>query len=328
MNTQRRSYRILTGPTAAGKTDWLLRRAQHTPLVVVSADSRQVYRHMNIGTGKTTTAEQEKVTQFGLDLLEPSEKISVFLYLQHTSVWLNELESYHGEVWLCGGSGLYIRALLEGLDLGVVPWPELRPWIEAALERIGPANMAQALGLKLADPHNPRRVLRAVEALCTDAAGLRQVEEAVESPAPLIAVAGRADQISGKHNSESGSIVTRISAEQVRARLDSWQCAGLAVLDPGKEQLELRIRQRVEHMFHSGLLEECERLVQFGCADAPVVRDGIGYREGLAVLRGELDPAAAIERTILRTRQYAKRQRTYFRGMAWPFYTEDSLPFL
>jgi tRNA dimethylallyltransferase len=302
-----RSYYILTGPTAGGKTAWLLERSQRIPLAVISADSRQVYRFMDIGTGKSTPAEQQRLPQFGLDLHDPFNIFSVYQYYDYSVGVLTQLEGFAGEVWFCGGTGLYLRAVLENLPLGAAPRPSLRPAIEAALAEHGARTLAARLGLALADPDNPQRVLRAVEGWYAGGEYSPQAAAALGLPPDEAAAPGAAGRpVPPRHG---------------------WACAGLAVLDPGKEELGRRIEARVRGMFGGGLLEEVRALERRGFAAAPVVAGGIGYREALAVVHGGLTLDEAIASTIVRTRQYAKRQRTYFRGRGWPVYTERELPF-
>jgi len=112
---------------------------------------------------------------------------------------------------------------------------------------------------------------------------------------------------------------------EVLAELDRWQCAGVHVLDPGKEELAGRIERRVQAMFDDGLVQEVERLRQLGFGGADVVMQGIGYQEAGAVLDGQLTVEEAVDQAIVRTRQYAKRQRTYFRGQGWTEANEQDI---
>jgi tRNA dimethylallyltransferase len=293
-------YRVLTGPTAAGKTDGLVRRAQKTPLAVISADSRQVYCHMDIGTGKVSNSAMDTVPQFGLNLLVPTENYSVYQYFHDVSRWVDNLRAFKGEVWLSGGTGLYIRAVMEGLAMGAAP-SLYRPHLEQVIAGHGSTQVATALALELADPANPHRVLRAVE-------------QALADPETAGAIAGY-------FGVEPG-----LTESQALPSLKDWTCSYIAVLDPGREELAARIEARVRGMFEGGLVDEASALVRLGYGEADVVRNGIGYKEALAVLGNELNLEQAIEQTIIRTRQYAKRQRTYFRGRGWTFYTEEELP--
>jgi tRNA dimethylallyltransferase len=238
---------------------------------------------------------------------------------------MSELESYEGEVWFVGGTGLYLRAVLEGLELGPPPLPELRAWFETSLGSLTSAELARQLGLVVRDPDNPRRVLRALEELAAHPEGRRRitavcgVELPAEPAAPVVSPS-RLDETSVESKVD---IVESLGAG--KAISQGWACAGIYVLDPGPVELEARIIRRVRGMFEAGLVAEAAQLRAAGFGEIDIVRDGIGYREALAVLDGGLTVPEAIGRTVIRTRQYAKRQRTYFRGRGWQFYTEAEL---
>lgn len=295
----RRSYRVLTGPTASGKTDMLLQRAATVPVRVISADSRQVYRGMDIGTGKPTPAELVAAPHYGLDLLDPGQSFSAHDFVVLAAAALTELDDFEGEVWVCGGTGLYIRALIEQLPLGSPPRPALRDALCERFKAESPRAVAAALKLELRDADNPVRVLRAAETL------------AHRDPQHVYAYAGLpADADPGVNAAED-----RRHREALEV-LAGWDCAGIEVLDPGAN-LDERILLRVTGMFDAGLTDEVERLRARGSGATRHVAQGIAYAEAGALLDGELTEAAAIARAVIRTRQYAKRQRTYFRGHGW-----------
>jgi tRNA dimethylallyltransferase len=294
-----RSYRVLTGPTASGKTDWLLKRAGEVPIHVISADSRQVYRHMDIGTGKPTAAELELLPHYGIDMLNPGETFSAHEFILMAAAAFVELGDFAGEVWVCGGTGLYIRTLVEGLPLGPPPRPQLRAALWPMLQARGSSRVARELALDLRETHNPVRVMRKVECL------------ADALLAPAYEYAGL--------DPELVSTDVEHSPEKYDAALTTvkqWRCESIQVLDPG-EELEWRITRRVTSMFEHGLLPEVQTLRQLGYGETAVVAEGIAYREAGQTLDGALDRETAIRRAIIRTRQYAKRQRTYFRGRGW-----------
>lgn len=296
-------YHVLTGPTAAGKTELLLSRAADRPLTAISADSRQVYLYMDIGTGKPTLTARKILPHYVVDCVEPTAIYSVHQFLMDAARGFSAARRESRELWVVGGSGLYIRALTESLALGSPPRPELRQALAARLSELTPRQLAEALDLKPRDPDNPVRVIRAAELACREPARARQI----------YAWAGLSCRETPAAADDGG-----IGA--AREELSHWQCAGLAVLDPGREELAQRIVSRTEAMFSGGLVEEVGRLRELGYGNAPVVAQGIGYREAGQVLDGELSTAEASERTVIRTRQYAKRQRTYIRGRGWPVY--------
>jgi tRNA A37 N6-isopentenylltransferase MiaA len=208
--------------------------------------------------------------------------------------------------------------------------------------------------LRLADPANPRRVLSALEGLVHQSAGTENLEACL-GPVPANARAElskldsiRLEVMSSKPDTDrlprqmsclldtnvesmeyiphkKYSLEDMSSAHGQLRTSGPWACGGLYVLDPGKDELAARIARRVRGMFAGGLLQEAAELRRAGQGEAEVVCEGIGYREALAVLDGTLAEEDAVERTIVRTRQYAKRQRTYFRGRGWPVFTGPEL---
>jgi tRNA dimethylallyltransferase len=297
------TYYVLTGPTAAGKTDWLIEHSVKVPNLAIAADSRQVYRHMDIGTGKPSSSDLKMLPHYGISILNPNKAHSVYQFLNTALAGFYQALAAGMVPWVLGGTGLYIRALVEELPLGSAPRPRLREGVERMLQQRRAADVCCELGLAPADKSNPVRVLRAVEMACTTPAATSRVYRYFgleESDAA-------ADEEAAGHD------------EPVDwDALGEWKCGGIAVLDPGREALSRRIKQRVKNMFTEGLEEEVAELRRLGYGDEAVVANGIGYREAGQLLDGALGRADAIERTIIRTRQYAKRQRTYFRGQGWP----------
>ena len=294
-----RTYRVITGPTASGKTDWLLKRAEQVPIRVISADSRQVCRLMDIGTGKPTSEELRRLPHFGIDLIDPDHSFSAHDFILMAAGALKQLEEFSGEVWVCGGTGLYIRTLTEALPLGPPPRPRLRQALAALVCDRGSARVAADLRLQLREVRNPMRVLRYAE------------KAAEEDSERIYTYAGLDPALS------AGDFVLR--AEDYASALSvikSWQCTGIFVLDPGPI-LEARIKERVAGMFDRGLVAEVEHLRAGGFGSALNVAQGIGYRQAGLLLDGNITEAQAIAQAIVRTRQYAKRQRTYFRGRGW-----------
>jgi tRNA dimethylallyltransferase len=315
----RRHYRVLTGPTAGGKTGWLVRRSERRPQLAISADSRQVYRYMDIGTGKASAADQKRVPHFLLDIRNPDEPFSVYQYVMEVAAVFKELEARDlpadQEIWLVGGTGFYLRAILEDLELGLAPRVRLRAVLQDRMKYLGPRVLSEALGLKLIDPENPARVQRAAEQACTD-------DEA------SIAIYRRSGLSAADFKADNQDILREPGPQQwlaARGTIRTWSCEGIYVLDPGREGLQRNIERRVATMFAHGLLEEVLRLRELAYGDAPVVREGIGYREAAQALDNLMPAAEALKETIVRTRQYAKRQRTFYRGQGWDFYNEAEL---
>lgn len=276
---------VIAGATATGKTDLAIRLAEELlargrPTVVISADSRQVYRGLDIGTAKATTAERARVPHAGLDLVDPDEPFSVADFAAHARGVLAELPAAGagGVALLVGGTGLYLRAVARGVDTTALPSDAaVRARIEADLAGDGLEALVERLAvlapsrLDTIDRRNPRRVVRALE-----------IAELV-GDAPLPAPRGY-----------DGSV--------------AW--LGLR-LDP--EEHRRRIAARARAQFDAGLIEEARALRDRFDASLPAF-SAIGYREAWAFLDGELTREAAIELDARRNIQFAKRQATWFRA--------------
>jgi tRNA dimethylallyltransferase len=265
---------------------------------------------MDIGTGKPTLADRQILPHHGIDCLEPGMTYSAHQFLDQAAAGFARAQCEDREVWVCGGTGLYIRALVEKLDLGGAPLPGLRAALGQRVSQLSARAVATALRLAVDDPDNPVRVIRAAELACQDAERAARIYDWAGLPTELVERDGR------------GSNDLR---EARQSGLERWHCVGIAVLDPSREELAKLIRARVEWMFEHGLVNEVTRLRELGYGKTPVVCDGIGYREAGHVLNGELGLEDAISRTLVRTQQYAKRQRTYFRGRGWPVMSEPQL---
>jgi len=279
----RRALHVLVGPTASGKSAVAQFIAEQTGAAVLSADSMLIYRGMDIGTAKPGRAERGRVLYLGLDLADPCEMFSVWQYRQAVVAQLAGVPAERGIV-VAGGSGLYIRALTDGLDgAGAQNRDERDGWdslfaaqgvegLQAALRERAPGALDA-----LADARNPRRLIRALER-CTAAGG--------------------------------GSVGTRRQWDGPSA---APVLAGLR-LEPAV--LGERIERRVEAMYAAGLLDEVANLLASGMVLSRTARQAIGYAEAMAVLEGRCSRGEAMARTAARTRQLAKRQRTWFRHQA------------
>ena len=272
---QRRAW-ILVGPTAAGKTAVSNELARRLGADVLSADSMLVYRGLDIGTAKPTRDEQQGLVLHGIDLAAPDERFSVGAWLAAAKKAFDSAEAAGRDLVVAGGTGLYINALLRGLDSPPADMEILRPQIQARFEAGGvDALRAYAEQLSpgsvetLADPDNPRRLTRLIEKLSADPA------------------------------SSAGRIT----------------CHGhiLAGLQVEPKILEIRIIRRIEKMFADGLLDEVAALRHRYPAFSETAGQGIGYAEAMAVLDGRMTREEAATRIALRTRHLAKRQRTWFR---------------
>ncbi|HEX2035405.1 MAG TPA: tRNA (adenosine(37)-N6)-dimethylallyltransferase MiaA [Chloroflexota bacterium] len=270
----------LVGPTATGKTALSLALAEHLPVEVVSADSRMVYRWMDIGTAKPSPEERARVAHHMVDVVDPDEPYSVALYQEQALAAIARIHARGRLPLLVGGTGLYVRAVCDGLRIPAVPpdeafrraleeraaregWPAL----QAELARVDPASAARI------DPHNVRRVIRALE-----------VHRATGVP---------------------------FSAWQVR-RPPPFRTTFVG-LDLPRATLYERINRRVLEQIDAGLIEEVRSLMARGYDSRLTAMNGFGYREISRYLRGEDDRESAIAGYQQATRHYARRQVTWFR---------------
>lgn len=268
----------LMGPTASGKTALAIELAEALDLAVLSVDSRQLYREMDIGTAKPTAEQRRRVRHELLDLRAPDQPIT----LQEFSALANEaIASEHrrrGVALLVGGTGLYLKALLEGLQPPAVP-PQ--PALREQFSTLGQTQCHQLLSL--ADPEAGGRILPG------DAV---RTQRALE----VLYATGRT-----------------LSSQQRRSP-PPWRVLEFA-LDP--PDLAQRIHSRTADLYAQGLLAETQRLIERYGAACPLL-ETIGYDEARQVLAGDLGETEAIAITERRTRQYAKRQRTWFRRQHRP----------
>jgi tRNA dimethylallyltransferase len=272
---RRPAVAVICGPTAAGKSAVAMWLASRIPTTIISADSRQVYRGFDIGTAKPTAEERARVPHLGIDVADPSVRYSAAAWAESAETWLREGLGEGRRPLVVGGTGLYIRALFEGL------------FEEPALD----AERRLALGdwlalLDLATLQRWAAALDPARAHLGRAQLLRSVEIAL--------LAGR--RVSDLHRE--------------RRRPARWSARYL-VVDPGPE-LATRIQARVDAMMAEGWREEVRRLIATVPAVAPAW-NATGYRTIRLLERGELAEREAVQRVVVETRQYAKRQRTWFR---------------
>ena len=266
---------FLVGPTAVGKTSVGQYLAERNGSDILSADSMLVYKDMDIGTAKPTAAERENVTYWGMDMVEPSDTCSVGAYLEHAARAFTSGKP----VLVVGGTGLYVKCLLEGLAALPPADPRLRNELEQLYREKGLETLQEKLKTsdparydRLKDKKNPRRLVRALE----------------------LAALSAADGPSWKGPS---------NVPLVGLKMDS-------------ARLYDRIRQRVVRMYRDGLIEEVRRLKERYRLLSKTALQAIGYAEALAVLDGQYSQKEAVELTTIRTRRLAKRQMTWFRRQA------------
>lgn len=275
-----RAY-FLVGPTAAGKTAVAQRLAEQRGADILSADSMLVYRGMDIGTAKPSADDRRRVRYWGVDVIEPSESYNVASFLEEARQCFAASAARGIPVIVAGGTGLYVKALLEGLESMPASSPERRRHWQGVLDREGVAGLQSALRRlnaawleSLPDRNNGRRLIRALE----------QVEAGAELP--------------------------------LRTWHRGGSCAPITGLDLDRGLLGERIEDRVRAMYDGGLLQEVGSLLA-GCWNPDgTAAQAIGYAEAIACIKGEVTREVAMGRTAARTRQLAKRQMTWFRHQA------------
>lgn len=280
----RRRLVAVVGPTAAGKTElaaWLATRLDGE---VVSVDSRQVFRRLDVGTAKPDAEVRARVPHHLLDVVEPDERMDAAEYARLGRAAIEDVTSRGRTVVLCGGSGLYLRALTEGLFDAPPGDPEVRRELDLAIARDGaPALHAELVRL---DPRAAARIAP------RDAVRIRRALEVAR-------VTGRP-----------------ISEWQERHAFADRPYDVLCWLhSPEVTVLDRRIAERSTAMWTGGLLDETAAVLAAGFAPELPPLQAIGYREAQAHLRGDLSSEQAVAAIALATRQYAKRQRTWFRKL-------------
>ena len=273
---------VVAGATAAGKTALAISLAealtvQGIAAEIVSADSRQVYRGMDIGTAKVTPEQRARVPHYGLDLVDPDQPFSVADFADHATVVLAGIADRGAVAILAGGTGFYLRAVARGIAVDALPWDaDVRASIEAALAADGLAALVAELRTLApgraaeVDLKNPRRVVRSLEIA------------RIQGDAPLPKPRGYGREV-------------------------LW--IGLSVDGPA---LRERITTRARAQFESGLVEETRCLANRYDASLPSF-SGIGYAEALSVMEGRLSLDAAVLEDARRNVLFARRQATWFR---------------
>jgi tRNA dimethylallyltransferase len=269
---------FLVGPTAVGKSEVALLLAEELKAEIVSADSMQVYRGMDIGTAKPTPEERARVPHHLIDVVEVGEPFDVARYRELAVAAIAEIQQRRRLPLVVGGSGMYLRALSEGLFAGPSADPKRRAALEsqpaeqlfARLREVDPVSAARIpMG-------NKRRLVRALEVF----------------------------EVTGKP----------LSTQQ--KQWSNEQRSTMILLERDRAELYARIEQRVDWMFDNGLIEETQRLLAQGLAQNSVARVAAGYKETMEHLHGARDLAQTKHLVKQRTRQLAKRQLTWFRHQA------------
>jgi tRNA dimethylallyltransferase len=268
---------VLVGPTAVGKTAVAVALAAHWPLEIISADSRQVYRRLDIGTAKPSRKERARAPHHGLDLVDPGARYSAGHFARDAVRWLEEIRSRGNLPMVVGGTGLYVRALAEGLFNEPPLDAAKRRTLDAWTSRLEPIEL-----LRWAARLDPgfrgggrQRAARAIEVALLSGRPLSHWQQAARS----------------------------------QGSLDPWYI----VLTVPRPVLHQRIARRADDMVRRGLIEEVASVLAEGHGPHTPGLDGIGVREAVEYLHGQRTRESVAEAIAVGTRQYAKRQQTWFR---------------
>ncbi len=283
MTEQKMPLVILTGPTCVGKTNLSVTLAKLTGGEIISADSMQVYRHMDIGSAKIRPEEMRGVPHHMIDILEPTECFNIALFQKYAKQYLKEIYDRGNLPILVGGTGFYIQSVLYDVDFtqeaddGVCRRELERlcaqrgeDFLHSMLRKADPVSAARI------HPHNRKRVIRALEYY----------------------------RLTGQKISEHNA---------VQREKESRYCACYFVLHESREKLYEKIDRRVEQMLADGLVDEVRMLKEAGCRRGMVSMQGLGYKEILDYLDGRITREEAVYLIKRDTRHFAKRQLTWFR---------------
>ena len=285
MSAEQKKLLVIAGPTASGKTSLSLLLAKQMNGEIVSADSMQIYRGMDVGTAKATPTEQAEVPHHMLDLLAPGENYSVSRYVEDASAVCEALLSLGKLPVVTGGTGLYIDALLAGRQFAGVSdaGENLREQLSQDYDRLGGEAMLQRLSAvdperaAMLAPTDRRRLVRALEVY----------------------------ELTGRTISEHDKLT--------RTFPPAFQALYVVLDFDDRKALYTRIDERVDRMCEEGLFEETRHLLDCGVPDSSTCMQAIGYRQAAMALRGELSREEAVALIKQATRRYAKRQLTWFR---------------
>ena len=265
----------IVGPTGAGKSEFALRIAEQFDGEIVNCDSMQIYRGFDIGTAKLSLAERRGIRHHLLDTVDPTEIFSAGDYAREARLAIEGIVGRKRVPVVVGGTGFYLRALLDGLP----ELPQRNDCLRRRLEGKPKLHrMLQRLDPGAAERLHPNDIVRITRAL--------EIRLLTGAPAPMLRSGGA---------------------------LPGFQVRKVALLPP-REELYARLNIRTEMMFRDGLMEEVHHLLKNGTPDTAKPFEAVGYRQALAAVQGKLTLSEAIAQTQQATRNYAKRQITWFRN--------------
>lgn len=272
---------IIVGPTAVGKTEYAIKTAQKFNGEIVSADSMQIYKYMDIGSAKPTVEEQRAAKHYLVDEIDPRREFSVAEYCPMAKNYIEKIFAKGMLPIISGGTGLYVNSLIYDMDFAKAPKDDAeRRRLQGILTAAGPNYLHRILENCDSDaagrihPNNTKKVIRAIEAAKTG------------------------EKIPDFENSFK--------------KTSDYEYL-LIGLDRNREELYERINMRVDIMINAGLKKEIKELMDKGLDSGDISMKGIGYKEIIGSLKGEYDMDTAAELIKRNTRRYAKRQLTWFR---------------
>ncbi len=281
---------VIVGPTASGKTNLSIELAKRMNGEIISADSMQIYKYMDIGTAKPTKEEMQDISHYLIDEVLPNEDFNVVRFKELAEKYIDNILEKGKQPIVAGGTGLYISSLINNINFSESEsdW-ELREALKKEAEEFGPEYLHKKLqevdpnsALSI-HPNNIKRVIRALEVY-------------YQTQKPI-----------SYHNEMSRSIPPKYQFVLVGLNMD-------------RQVLYERINKRVDIMIQNGLVDEVKGLVDLGYADSIISMQGIGYKEILEFLRNNITLEQAIDNIKQGTRRYAKRQITWFKrihGINW-----------
>ncbi len=272
----------LVGPTASGKSALAMRIAEQIGGEIISADSRQVFRYLDIGTAKPSAADRQRIPHHFVDILDPSQEYSAGQFGIDARALLSKAVPERRRLIVAGGSGLYVKAIIDGLFDGPVRDPAIRHRLQEELHTRGPQTLFGRL--QSLDP---------AAAATMDATKTRRVIRALE----VIEVTGR--PLSAQHADQSSALPFEI---------EQWALAW------DRRELYRRIEERVDAMLKTGLVDEVRRLQQMGYDPALNALNTVGYKEAFQYLSGRISSEEMVSLIKQQTRRFAKRQLTWFRA--------------
>jgi len=307
---------LIAGQTAVGKSEIALQLAERLGGEIVAVDSMQVYRGLDIGTAKPSSADRARVAHHLIDICDLAESFDVAKHIRLAQKAVEQIQSRGRVPILCGGTGLYFKAFLSGLGEAPSADPELRARLEAmpfeALLR--ELHERDSAAYEKIDKQNPRRVIRAVEVIRLTGKKFSQQR------ARWGETAGEPKVGSSRRDDRTSQPVLRSSSAEGGRAVPSISNFFAFTRQP--DDLRRRIDVRVDTMFASGLVEETRELLKHGLEENKTAMQAIGYRQVVEHLRGERSLAETIELVKIKTRQFAKRQLTWFRRQLDPEWIE------